>query len=105
MANPRNRGQDCLPEADGGGDESEGKVAEDADEGDVADGEQTDQDRAEGKSRVTRVLPVHQGAQQIRAQPHRPGTGIQALIQSSINTTDTDVLVLALWLTRTFMVT
>ena len=92
MANPTNRHKtvyNCLPEADGGGDESEGKVAEDADEGDVADGEQTDQDRAEGESRVPRVLPVHQGAQQIGAQPHRPATGIQTSIQSFIATTHT----------------
>ena len=60
----------CIPEAHGGGDEGQGEVGHDTDQGDVSDGEQSHQHGPEGDAGVSGVLPVQQGIHFVRSQPH-----------------------------------
>ena len=58
------------PEAHGGGDEGQGQVGHNTDQGDVSEGEQGHEHGPEGDARVPRVLPVHQRVHLVRRQPH-----------------------------------
>ena len=76
------------PEAHGGGDQSQGQVADHTedddhvggggcdvesdspDEGDVSDGEEADEDRAADDAGVPGVVPVQEGAELAGGEPH-----------------------------------